>query len=71
MNDMLYTGMPFEVSMRYYDFPRELTLRLYPIKKDDDVYLEKLPVYNERGIACSLTSITVEDIFTSEIEVQK
>ena len=70
VNDMLYTGMPFEVSMRYYDFPRELTLRLHPLSKDADVYLERTPIYNERGIACSLDSITAEDVYRSEISVQ-
>ena len=69
VNDMLYTGMPFEVSMRYYDFPRELTLRLHPLSKDADVYLERTPIYNERGIACSLDSITAEDVYRAEVSV--
>ena len=68
VNDMLYTGMPFEVSMRYYDFPREFTLRLQPLSKSADVYLERTPIYNERDIACSLDSITAEDIYTTEFD---
>ena len=71
VNDMFYTGTPFEVSMRYYDFPKELTLRLYPLAKSADVYLERTPIYDERGIACSLTSVTAEDIFKTELEIAK
>ena len=58
VNDMLYTGIPFEVSMRYHGFPKEITVRLYPLSENKEIYLEKIPEY-ENGIAASLNGIDV------------
>ena len=67
VNDMLYTGMPFEVSMRYHGFPRKFTLRLYPMNESDTVYLEKKPVFNN-GVACALTGVGVEVAASLDLE---
>ena len=61
VNDMLYTGIPFEVSMRYHGFPREICVRLHPLLESDTVYLEKIPKYNS-GVACSLDGIEISRI---------
>jgi len=58
LNDMLYTGVPFELSLRYYGFPKEITVRLYPLSETKEVYLEKIPEY-ENGIAASLNGVDV------------
>lgn len=67
VNDMYYTGVPFEVSMRYHGFPSEITLRLYPLSEGAEVYLEKQPKY-ENGTACSLKGISVETVGCLSIE---
>ena len=67
VNDMYYTGVPFEVSMRYHGFPREITLRLYPLSEGAEVYLEKQPKY-ENGTACALKGINVETVGKLSIE---
>lgn len=57
VNDMLYNGVPFEISMRYHGFPREISVRLYPLYENADVYLEKTPKY-KMGKACEINAIT-------------
>lgn len=59
VNDMYYTGLPFDMSLRYYDFPKEITLRLHPLKQGSDIYLEKEPDYIN-GVAASLDFAEVE-----------
>ena len=43
VNDHYYLGVDFEIGLRNYDFPKELTLRIYPLKEETKVYLEKRP----------------------------
>ena len=52
--------------LKHHNFPPALTLRVYPLKKDDFVYIEKQPNYNENGVAMSLDGISVstEKIYT-------
>ncbi len=68
VNDMYYTGVPFEVSMRYHGFARELLLRLYPLREGAEVYLEKMPRY-ENGVAASLDSADVEAVRLARLEI--
>jgi len=66
VNDRYYNGYPFEVGLKHHNFPPALTLRVYPLKKDDFVYIEKQPNYDENGVAMSLdgVSISTEKIYT-------
>lgn len=51
VNDHYYLGVDFEVGLRNYDFPKELTLRIYPLKEETKVYLERRPDFkNERAL---------------------
>lgn len=68
LNDMFYNGAPFEVSLRYYDFPDELTVRLNTLRETADVYLEKKPAYID-GEACSLDSVSVEVVSHERINI--
>ena len=56
---MYYTGIPFEVSMRYHGFSKELVLRLYPLREGCEIYLEKEPKYIN-GVAASLDGVKAE-----------
>lgn len=69
VNDMFYTGVPFEVSMRYHGFPREITVRVYPLEEDREIYLERAPEY-KNGVACSLRVISIESVESEVLEVK-
>ena len=69
VNDMYYTGVPFELSLRYHSFPSEITVRLYPLREDDDVYLEKRPEY-KNGKACDLCAVSIEKVAICNIELE-
>ena len=57
--DKFYTGVPFEIELGYFGYPRELIVRTYPAKPDDDVYVE-VPHEFEDGVANELKSISTE-----------
>ena len=54
--DQYYIGDVWEVSLKRFDFPTELILRLYPLEEDDKIYLETQPDY-VNGRCCSLKDI--------------
>ena len=54
--DQYYIGDVWEVSLKRFDFPTELILRLYPLEEDDKIYLETQPDYLN-GRCCSLKDI--------------
>ena len=54
--DQYYIGDVWEVSLKRFDFPMELILRLYPLEEDDKIYLETQPDYLN-GRCCSLKDI--------------
>lgn len=68
LNDMLYTGMPFEVSLRYHLFPAKIVLRLYPLFENADVYLEKKPVF-QNGKAAELLDFSVKTVSRELLEI--
>ena len=68
LNDMLYTGETFEVSLRYYAFPKTVTVRLYPLGENDEVYLEKKPEYKD-GCAMELIDVSIESISCKKLEI--
>ncbi len=69
VNDMFYTGVPFEVSMRYHGFPREFVVRLFPLEKDREIYLEKQPRY-DGAVACSLNGVSIETVKSIFMEIK-
>ncbi len=54
--DQYYIGDIWEVGLKRFDFPTELTLRLYPLKEDAPIYLEAHPTY-KNGVCCTLRDI--------------
>ena len=69
VNDAFYIGVPFEVSMRYHSFPKEITFRIYPLEKEREIYLERIPKY-ENGVACRLNGVSVESVVTIKMEME-
>jgi hypothetical protein len=70
VNDMYYTGVPFEVGMAYHSFPEEIVVRLYPLEEGREIYLEKKPRY-ENGIAMSLDGVSIECVGSTYIKIEK
>lgn len=56
--DHFYTGIPYEMCLRNYEFAHCLTVRVYAMRKSDFVYIEKPPVFTG-GLACELTGVRV------------
>ena len=54
--DQYYIGDIWEVGLKRFDFPTELTLRLYPLEEDAPIYLETHPIYTNR-VCCTLRDI--------------
>ncbi len=54
--DQYYIGDIWEVGLKRFDFPTELTLRLYPLKENAPIYLETHLVYTN-GVCCTLRDI--------------
>lgn len=60
INDHFYTGQRVPVSLGYFDFPKELTVRVMALKEDDWVYIENWPLLSD-GFVCSLDGVTVTE----------
>ena len=54
--DAYYTGEKWEVGLKRFDFPKELVLRVYPLRPTDEVYVET-EIFYENGVCCRLEGI--------------
>ena len=61
ITDSYYTGEPVQISLRYFDFPEELRVKIYPLKEDDSKFLERWPQMKD-GCACELYVVGVKDL---------
>ena len=66
VNDYFYTGQQAVFSLGYFDFPKELTVTVHPLKEGAPVFLEKLPEF-QNGTACRIREI--QTVYQEEIEV--
>jgi len=62
INDHFYTGQEVPVSLRYFGFPQKLKLVIYPLRKDEPVYLESWPEMEE-DFVCGLDGVRLEQVF--------
>ena len=60
VNDHFYTGETVELSMRYFDFPERLRIKIYPLVENAPRFLEKWPEMKE-GRACELLPVSAEN----------
>jgi hypothetical protein len=56
VNDHYYLGVDFEVGLRYYDFPKTVCARVYPLDENKTVYLQKKPVF-KNGKAIGINKV--------------
>ena len=59
--DSYYTGEPVQISLRYFDFPQELQVKIYPLKEDAPRFLERWPQMKD-GCACELYGVGVKNL---------
>lgn len=64
--DEFYNGEIWQVGLRKFKFPKEFPLKLYPLNKEDKIYLEKFPEFLGASISL-LKKIEVEVIDKVEI----
>jgi len=57
--DNFYTGQPWEISLRRFDFPEKITIDIVPLRKTDDIYLESWPEFDGEW-ACELRSAVLK-----------
>jgi hypothetical protein len=60
IEDHFYTGQEVEISLRYFNFPRRLTVQVEALQENAPVFLEQWPEMTD-GKACALNKITVRD----------
>lgn len=58
INDHFYTGQKVPVSLRYFDFPEELEIKIQALHKEDWVFIEKWPRLKDDR-ACELIEVSV------------
>ena len=56
IGDHFYTGEPWPIGLRRFDFPNKLTVEIYPLKEDAKVFLETWPTF-KNGIACEINEV--------------
>ena len=60
INDHFYTGQKVPISLGYFGFPKELTVRVKALHEDDWVYIEKWPELAD-GRVCSLDNVALTE----------
>ncbi len=60
LNDHFYTGQQVPISMRYFNYPERLIVKVKALRQDDWVYLERWPELEE-GRVCRLNAVTVRE----------
>ena len=61
LTDSYYIGEPVQISLRYFDFPEELQVKIYPLKEGASKFLEHWPQMKD-GCACELYVVGVKDL---------
>jgi len=54
--DHFYTGEPWQIGLRTFDFPSKLKIEIYPLKEDAKVFLETWPSF-KNGVACEINDV--------------
>lgn len=62
INDYFYTGQEVPISLGYFEFPKKLTVEIFPLGEGDAVFWEKKPEFVD-GVACKLSQVRIEEQF--------
>ncbi|MGN0384135.1 MAG: hypothetical protein ACI4DS_07685, partial [Eubacterium sp.] len=55
-DDYYYTGIPWEIGMKRFDFPKKIFVQITPLQEDSDIFLETWPEF-DKGSACKINKI--------------
>lgn len=61
ITDSYYTGEPVQVSLRYFDFPEKLEVKIYKLEEHAPRFLERWPKMKD-GCACELYGVETEEL---------
>lgn len=56
VGDHFYTGQIREIGLKQFDFPKEIEVEIYPLKKGEHVFLDKWPEF-KNGSACEINEV--------------
>ncbi len=57
--DNFYTGQPWQISLRKFNFPEKITIDIVPLNKTDDIYLEPWPEFDGQRV-CEIRSVAIK-----------
>lgn len=60
VGDNYYLGDKYDISMKYYDYPDTFKIRIYPLMKEQKVFLEKWPKIEGNSI-CEIVDVKIEN----------
>ena len=66
VGDNYYLGDKYDISMKYYGFPEEFKVRIYPLKKDKKIFLEKWPEIKGESI-CEIADVKIKNEYRVNI----
>lgn len=66
-DDHFYQGDNWEIGLRRYGFPKKVQIEVTALKETEKRFLETLPKM-QKGQACLLTEVKIEEEFQTEIE---
>lgn len=66
VGDNYYLGDKYDISMKYYGFPEEFKVRIYPLKKDQKIFLEKWPEIKGESI-CEIVDVKIKNEYRVNI----
>lgn len=59
VDDWFYTGKTWEIGMKRYGFPKKVTVEIFGLKEDAEIFLETKPEF-QNGVACGIEQVNVE-----------
>lgn len=68
VNDHFYIGVDFEVSLRHYNYPKQICLRVYPLKEETPIYIEKIPTFRN-GKALGMVGIKSKRLYSITLDL--
>jgi hypothetical protein len=57
--DHFYTGEPWQIGLKRFDFPHTLVIEIDALQDDAAVFLEKWPEM-KAGVACCLSKVSIQ-----------
>jgi hypothetical protein len=64
--DDFNTGEPWEIALKRFGMPKELTAKIFPLLAEAPVFLEKRPTFTD-GVACLLESVEAEAKYETKV----